>query len=344
MCIIVGASCVFGVLLFTVISQLILWICRKCGLVEERGKQLIQLRENIETYKSQQLENLRQNYTQQVHRIKENCALQVEWIRDSYQSQVKHLKDFRHYGSNQFSNIRDQYYDQMKKVRDYSTSQLGWVRENYVFQRNRVQKFSSHQVLRFRESYKYQQQTLNKILENLPSLYIDNCRGSSCGRSDSSVFSDPKDNLSEELMDVQDISIYVKAKVVEMTDPAVLEEGIDEQSVYYTPSELSDGPQSPVKELLLRRHQEYSMTPEAYSPDNPLDRPSTSYSTVPWLPDSPCHVFHCSQSGLQGPSGDQEFQLPRTLQSSTSLPEMPQLSDDDRIFPPVPTTSHETAL
>lgn len=40
----------------------------RCGLVEERGKQLIQLRENIETYKSQQLENLRQNYTQQVKR------------------------------------------------------------------------------------------------------------------------------------------------------------------------------------------------------------------------------------------------------------------------------------
>jgi hypothetical protein len=51
------------------------------------------------------------------------------------------------------------------------------VRENYVFQRNKIRKFSAHQVLRFREGYKYQQQTLNKVLENLPSLYFENCRG-----------------------------------------------------------------------------------------------------------------------------------------------------------------------
>jgi len=54
---------------------------------------------------------------------------------------------------------------------------LNWVRENYVFQRNKIRKFSAHQVLRLRESYKYQQQTLNKVLENLPSFYFDNCRG-----------------------------------------------------------------------------------------------------------------------------------------------------------------------
>lgn len=65
----------------------------------------------------------------------------------------------------------------MKRVRDYSTGQLNWVRENYVFQRNKIRKFSAHQVLRLREGYKYQQQTLNKVLENLPSFYFENCRG-----------------------------------------------------------------------------------------------------------------------------------------------------------------------
>lgn len=65
----------------------------------------------------------------------------------------------------------------MKRVRDYSTSQLNWVRENYVFQRNKIRKFSAHQVLRLREGCKYQQQTLNKVLENLPSFYFENCRG-----------------------------------------------------------------------------------------------------------------------------------------------------------------------
>lgn len=66
---------------------------------------------------------------------------------------------------------------QLKRVRDYSTGQLNWVRENYVFQRNKIRKFSAHQVLRIREGYKYQQQTLNKVLENLPSFYFENCRG-----------------------------------------------------------------------------------------------------------------------------------------------------------------------
>lgn len=65
----------------------------------------------------------------------------------------------------------------MRRVREYSTGQLNWVRENYVFQRNKIRKFSAHQVLRLREGYKYQQQTLNKVLENLPSFYFENCRG-----------------------------------------------------------------------------------------------------------------------------------------------------------------------
>lgn len=66
---------------------------------------------------------------------------------------------------------------QVRRVRDYSTGQLNWVRENYVFQRNKIRKFSAHQALRLREGYKYQQQTLNKVLENLPSFYFENCRG-----------------------------------------------------------------------------------------------------------------------------------------------------------------------
>lgn len=76
----------------------------------------------------------------------------------------------------------------VKRVRDYSNGQLNWVRENYVFQRNRIRKFSAHQVFRLRESYKYQQQTLNKLLENLPSLYVENCRTGSCARADSAYF------------------------------------------------------------------------------------------------------------------------------------------------------------
>ncbi|XP_065358009.1 uncharacterized protein LOC135952133 isoform X2 [Calliphora vicina] len=142
-----------------------------------RSKQIYAMLDSIETYKSQQLEKLRENYAQQVHRIRENCTQQVEWIQSSYTSQAKHLKEFRDIGSNHLTSLKDQYYDQVKKVRDYSTGQLNWVRENYVFQRNKIRKFSTHQVLRLREGYKYQQQSLNKVLENLPSFYFENCRG-----------------------------------------------------------------------------------------------------------------------------------------------------------------------
>lgn len=114
-------------------------------------------------------------------------------------------------------------------MRDYSTSQLNWVRENYVFQRNKIRKFSAHQVLRLRESYKYQQQTLNKVLENLPNLYFDNCRSGSCGKSDSMVFDPTKDDLSG-------MDTYFKAKIDDLAAGPSQE---DVNSEYYTPTELS---------------------------------------------------------------------------------------------------------
>lgn len=119
---------------------------------------------------------------------------------------------------------------QVKRVRDYSTGQLNWVRENYVFQRNKIRKFSAHQVLRLRESYKYQQQTLNKVLENLPNLYFDNCRSGSCGKSDSAMF-DPKD-MSSAGMDT-----YFKAKLQEFAAGNNSMEDLN--SEYYTPTDFS---------------------------------------------------------------------------------------------------------
>lgn len=118
---------------------------------------------------------------------------------------------------------------QVKRVREYSTSQLNWVRENYVFQRNKIRKFSAHQILRLRESYKYQQQTLNKVLENLPSLYFDNCRSGSCGRSDSTAF-DP---------DVEVIDMYLKMKIEALATLPSLADDDSKMSVYYTPTERS---------------------------------------------------------------------------------------------------------
>lgn len=238
--ILVGAISAVAFLLFTLLLQLLRYLLLKCGCIKwclccrhvgttPRAKQIYQMLDNIEQYKSQQLERLRENYTQQVHRIKDNCAQQVEWIRDSYEGQMQHIRDIRDYGTSHLTALRDQYYDQVKRVRDYSTSQLNWVRENYVFQRNKIRKFSAHQVLRLRESYKYQQQTLAKVLENLPNLYFDNCRSGSCGKSDSMMFDPSKEDLNG-------MDTYFKAKIDDLTAGPSLE---DVNSEYYTPTELS---------------------------------------------------------------------------------------------------------
>lgn len=238
--ILVGAASATAFLLFTLFFQLLRYILIKCGCWNwcsccrhvgstPRAKQIYQMLDNIEQYKSQQLERLRENYTQQVHRIKENCAQQVEWIRDSYEGQMRHIRDIRDYGTSHLTALRDQYYDQVRKVRDYSTTQLNWVRENYVFQRNKIRKFSAHQVLRLRESYKYQQQTLNKVLENLPNLYFDNCRNGSCGKSDSMVFDIKEDGSAR-------VNSYFKTKIADMANGISFE---DINSEYYTPTEFS---------------------------------------------------------------------------------------------------------
>lgn len=228
-------------LVVTIMVQMIKAAMKRCGCcvsVENESphrKQLFQIMESIEQYKTQQLEKLRENYTLQVNKIKDNCVQQVEWICDSYQGQVKNLRDIRDYGTSHLSSMKEQYYEQVKRVKEYSNGQLSWVRENYVFQRNRIRKFSSHQVLRFRESYKYQQQTLNKLLENLPNLYLENCRNGSCSKSESSEGNQEEANFE----------VYIKTKVDDVNQ--------DCQSIYYTPSELSQSPNTPAKDRMLQR-------------------------------------------------------------------------------------------
>ena len=92
------------------------------------------------------------------------------------------------------------------------------VRENYVFQRHKIRKFSAHQLVKLRETYKYQQKTLNKLLENLPDLYLQNCRTGGCQRTDSLIF----DN------EIQGLDAYYKLDFLEVQSY----EGSD----YYTPN------------------------------------------------------------------------------------------------------------
>ncbi|XP_053959616.1 uncharacterized protein LOC128864125 [Anastrepha ludens] len=238
-----GIAAATAFLSLTLIVQGLRALCDKCGIFDKfyccarnkqspRARQIYAMLDSIESYKSLQLERLRENYAQQVHRIRENCVQQVEWIQSSYTSQAKYLKEFRDMGSTHLTSLKDQYYDQVKKVRDYSTGQLNWVRENYVFQRNKIRKFSAHQVLRLREGYKYQQQTLNKVLENLPSFYFENCRG----------------RCEEDI--AEDIEVYFKSQLGDQFNPSAAKvkslksklavmalNSASKASVYYTPPE-----------------------------------------------------------------------------------------------------------
>ncbi|KAG7160643.1 leucine-rich repeat neuronal protein 1-like [Homarus americanus] len=193
-----GLACAALFLLVTLIVQLVNYLMDRLGWecccckdrVSPKARQIRKLLESVESYKSQQLDRLKDNYNCQVVSIKESCYQQMERIRESYSYQGKNLKDLRDYSTQGLTSLRDQYLDQVNKVRDYSVSQMNRVRENYVFQRHRIRKFSAHQLLRLRETYKYQQKTLNKVLENLPDLYLQNCRTGGCQRSDSILFED----------------------------------------------------------------------------------------------------------------------------------------------------------
>jgi Leucine-rich repeat (LRR) protein len=324
MSLIVGLQCATAFLVLTLIIQFLRYLVNRFGVlnnfcsfckrdrVSPRARQIYAMLDNIEQYKSQQLERLRDNYTQQVNRIKDNCTQQMEWIQNSYQSQAKHLKDFRDIGTQHLTTLRGQYCDQVKKVRDYSTTQLNWVRENYVFQRNKIRKFSAHKVLQLRETYKYQQQTLNKVLENLPSLYFENCRAGTCGRAESLVF-DPND--------VESIDIYLKTKIEKLAD---LEEVTNTDvtqsrlSLYYTPTERSLGsrilsPGDPPTEVFVNH---ISNRPRGLPT---LDGGSTSHETI--------MSNGTNRSSLMKISHSTEELLAKNsttcdIQSCTSLPEL----------------------
>jgi len=177
---------------FALVVRLSLYIFWRCGCcicctdeLPPHAKRIKRMADSVDTWRAQQLESLRDNYNQQVAGIKDSCYQQVERIRDTYKGQATYVGEMRDYGAQQIEGFREQYLGQVRRVRDYSLSQMNRVHENYIFQRNRIRKFSSSQRVRLRETYKYQQKTLNKILENLPDLYLQNCRTGTCQRTES---------------------------------------------------------------------------------------------------------------------------------------------------------------
>ncbi|KAJ8927043.1 hypothetical protein NQ314_020530 [Rhamnusium bicolor] len=268
------------------------------------------------------------NRTEDVHRIRDNCAQQMEWIQNSYQSQAKHLKDFRDIGTQHLTTLRGQYCDQVKKVRDYSTTQLNWVRENYVFQRNKIRKFSAHKVLQLRETYKYQQQTLNKVLENLPSLYFENCRAGTCGRAESLVF-DPHD--------VESVDCYIKSKIEKLANLDMSSTDVTQSrmSLYYTPSERSHADRKGSMDPLAGVHINYiEDAPKMLM----LEGPSTSKHGMTFgdFPVDSVKSAHSTDDLLQLENNG-KFE---EIQQSTSLQDLPA----QHVESAKTDESHETSL
>lgn len=189
------------------------------------------------------MERLRENYTQQSDWIRENCAIQMERVRDNYNGQVQNLKDIRQMGSSHITAVRYQYFEQMNRIRDYSTSQLNRVHENYIFQRQRLRKFSAQNYLKIRETRQYTQKTVNKVMENLPALYLDltTCRQGLGDRTESIVW-DP------DCLQVLELGKFHQGRLVR--------ENGECDSLYFTPSG------TPVRDSLPpRRAQSQKTTP-----------------------------------------------------------------------------------
>ena len=173
----------------------------------------------------QQLENLRNNYTAQSQRIRDNYTLQLQSMRVHYANQTKGMREGSSDGHNNgYNNVKEQYCDNINKMRDYSNGQLARCHENYIFQRQRLRKFSAANYLKIRETGKYTQKTLNRVIEHMPTLYVDltSCRQGAPDWDDEMEEGPPP---------------------MEMTDM----NGVGEsQSLYFTPSgtPLRDGPGS----------------------------------------------------------------------------------------------------
>jgi len=176
------ATCFLALTLLGKLVHYLLWnygCCYCCGCCHSdpppKTKRLAAVVDSIENYRIQQLENLRNNYTLQSERIRENYTMQLQSLRENYTSQTKGM---RNYPSEGYSNVKEQYCDNINKMREYSNGQLTRCHENYIFQRQRLRKFSAANYLKIRETGKYTQKTLNRVIESMPTLYVDltSCR------------------------------------------------------------------------------------------------------------------------------------------------------------------------
>jgi len=177
-----------------------------------KTKKLTSMVNSIEQYRIGQLEKLRENYTSQSQRIRDNYSMQMERVREHYSSQARGVGE-------SVQVVKDQYQEQVNRLREYSNGQLARSYENYIFQRQRLRKFSAQNYLKIRETGKYTTKTLNRVLENMPALYVEltSCRqGQWAGHSETEGQEGDPD-------------MYPKSPELEMIPD-------ETQSLYFTPS------------------------------------------------------------------------------------------------------------
>lgn len=168
-------------------------------------------------------------------------------------------------------------------------------------------------MVQLRETYKYQQQTLNKVLENLPSLYFENCRAGTCGRAESIIF-DPHD--------VESIDMYIKTKIERLTklDDPNLDMSQSKLSLYYTPTERSlDSTKflSPCTDVLAGIHINY------IEDDFCIPLPSTSRGGL--MKQMPLPMFHRQKEVCETTSSTSTAQA-----RSVSVPDLHAAASGDR--------------
>ena len=156
------------------------------------------------------------------------------------------------------------------------------VSENYVFQRQRIRKFSAHQMFKLRETYKYQQKTLNKILENIPDLYLQNCRtGGNCNRTDSMIFDD----------EIHGLDAYYR---LDFFNP-IIQSNEGSEDCYYTPSSTLTRAQ---RQCIVEQHRRNHSNCSASISNNEYQEAVQS-----WATNTPCVSPCLSPSHLTTKSG-----------------------------------------
>jgi len=261
-----GFSTAGGFLLLTLFSKLIHFVLHNYGCclfcccckdqLPPKAQRLESAIESIEAYRGQQLGKLQENYAEQSDWIRQNCAVQMEKVRENYNWQVQNLRDIRHYSSNQVGAVRDQYFDQMSRIREYSTSQLQRVHENYYFQRQKLRKFNTQNYLKMRETRQYTRRTLQKVMENLPALYLDltTCR-QGMGERQNSLEWNPNIDPSQ----ILELEMYHQIRMQQLGDR-------HSESLYFTPSgtPMREMPEPPLSALSVKSNS-FSNDSNAYS-------------------------------------------------------------------------------